>query len=278
MFLGRATSADTPNDPDAAIDFEAAKTAIDIVPDELEDGVEVNFTEVAQVYFGNTFVRESLFIGMQDFIDAPALIDAFLRYLQIRNVAPEYAEDIAKARAICAEAKIQLPKCKRAIALLPGQYNRACSEVFQEQVDTSWMSSETLTVQKRFLSFVVDTVGSNIEDSKKIVHKQIKNPDDIQLLDTETFVFVEIAEISPFEESTDKEELIQVILQNKDDIQQSYKIHLEKEIVESLMVGMVFRADLCKLSNGGWYLSKAQRLMPTFFMEDTCMTEEDYDF
>ncbi|KAG2204090.1 hypothetical protein INT46_011102 [Mucor plumbeus] len=278
MFLGRATSADTPDDPDAAIDFEAAKTAIDIVPDELEDGVEVNFAEVAQVYFGNTFVRESLFIGMQDFIDAPALIDAFLRYLQIRNVAPEYAEDIAKARAICAEAKIQLPKCKRAIALLPGQYNLACSEVFQEQIDTSWMSSETLTVQKRFLSFVVDTVGSNIEDSKKIVHRQIKNPDDIQLLDTETFVFVEIAEISPFEENADKEELIQVILQNKDDIQQSYKIHLEKEIVELLMVGMVFRADLCKLSNGGWYLSKAQRLMPTFFMEDTCMTEEDYDF
>ncbi|KAF1806652.1 Argonaute siRNA chaperone complex subunit Arb1-domain-containing protein [Mucor lusitanicus] len=278
MFLGRATSADTPDDPDAAVDFEAAKVAIDFVPDELEEGVEVNFAEVAQVYFGNTFIRESLFIGTQDFADAPALIDAFLRYLEIRNVAPEYAEDIAKARAICAEAKIQLPKCKRAITLLPGQYNRACSTLFQEKMDTSWMTSETLTVQKRFLSFVVDTVGSNDDDSKKIVQRLIKNPDDVQLLETETFVFVEIAEISPFEESADNEELVQVVLRNKDEHQTTYKIHLEKEIVESLLVGMVFRADLCKLSNGSWYLAKAQRLMPTFYMEDTCMTEDDYDF
>ncbi|KAL7314236.1 hypothetical protein PS15m_005834 [Mucor circinelloides] len=278
MFLGRATSADTPDDPEAAVDFEAAKVAIDVVPDELEEGVEVNFAEVAQVYFGNTFIRESLFIGMQDFIDAPALIDAFLRYLEIRHVAPEYAEDIAKARSICAEAKIQLPKCKRAITMLPGKFNRACSTLFQEKMDTSWMTSETLTVQKRFLSFVVDTVGSTDEDSKKIVQRLIQHPDDVQLSDTETFVFVQIAEISPFEASADNEELVQVVLQNKDDHQTTYKIHLEKEIVESLMVGMVFRADLCKLSNGSWYLAKAQRLMPTFYMEDTCMTEDDYDF
>ncbi|CAO3612972.1 unnamed protein product [Mucor fragilis] len=278
MFLGRSTSADTPDDPDAAVDFDAAKVAIDFVPDELEEGVEVNFAEVAQVYFGNTFIRESLFIGTQDFADAPALVDAFLRYLEIRHVAPEYAEDIAKARSICAEAKIQLPKCKRAITLLSGQYNQACSTLFQEKVDTSWMTSETLTVQKRFLSFVADTVGSDDDDSKKIVQTLIKNPDDVQLLETETFVFVEIAEISPFEEGADKNELVQVVLQNKDQHQTTYKIHLEKEIAELLIVGMVCRADLCKLSNGSWYLARAQRLMPTFYMEDTCMTEEDYDF
>jgi hypothetical protein len=73
MFLGRSTSADTPDDPEAAIDFEAAKIAIDSVPDELEEGVEVNFTEVAQVYFSNTFIRESRFISLQDFVNAPIL-------------------------------------------------------------------------------------------------------------------------------------------------------------------------------------------------------------
>ncbi|CEP10042.1 hypothetical protein [Parasitella parasitica] len=278
MFLGRSTSADAPDDPEAALDFEAAKIATDVVPDELEDGVEVNFTEVAQVYFGNAFIRNSLFIGLQDFIDAPNLIDAFLRYLQIRNVAPEYADDIAGARAICAEAKIQLPKCKRAIVLLPGKYNTACSEFFQEKMDTSWMTSETLTVQKRFLSFVVDTVGTSDEDVKNIVQKKIKNPENVKLLNTETYVFVEITKISHFDENTDKNELIAVALQHKEDDQKSYEIFVEKEIAELLLVGMVFRADLCKLSNSSWYLDKAQRLMPTFYMEDTCMTENDYDF
>ncbi|KAI8647791.1 Argonaute siRNA chaperone complex subunit Arb1-domain-containing protein [Parasitella parasitica] len=278
MFLGRSTSADTPDDPEAVQDFEAAKIATDFVPDELEDGLEVNFTEVAQVYFGNTFIRESLFIGLQDFTDAPVLIDAFLRYLQIRNVAPEYADDIANARAICAEAKIQLPKCKRAIGLLPGKYNLACSNLFQEKVDTSWMTSETLTVQKRFLSFVVDTLGSSDEDSRKTVQKQIKNPENVKLLDTETYVFVEIAKFSAFDENTDKDDLILVTLQNKEDDQKSYEIYLEKEIVDFLLVGMVFRADLVRLSNDGWYLEKARRLMPTFYMEDTCMTDDDYEF
>jgi hypothetical protein len=282
MFLGRATSADTPDDPEAVMDFEAAKSAIDYVPDELEDGVEVNFTEVAQVYFGNTFIRESRFISLQDFINAPVLIDAFLRYLQIRNVAPEYEQDIAGARTIIAEAKIQLPMCKRASGLLPGNYNKACAAVFgelQSQMDTSWMTEATMKIQKQFISFVVETIGNTADDSKKVIQQHIKDPDNVYLVETRDWVFVKIAEIAPFKpEETGLQDLVQVILENNEDTQDIYKIFLEREIIENLMPGMVTRATLCKLSNGDWYLDSANRVMPTFFMEDDCMAEEDYDY
>lgn len=280
MFLGRATSADAPDDPDAVIDFEAAKTAIDSVPDELEEGVEVNFTEVAQVYFGNTFIRESRFISMQDFIDGPKLIDAFLRYLEIRKVAPEYAEDIANARAILAQAKVQLPMCKQVSLLLPGEYNKACTAYFNaSDADTSWMTESTLKVQKQFMSFVADTLDMNTDDSKEIVKRHIKHPEQVSLLHTQDWVFVKVGEIAPFEKDEGNDnELVRVVLDNNEDMQESYTIFLEKSIVQHLMVGFVMRVTIGKLSNGEYYLESATRIMPTFFMEDDCLQEEDVDY
>lgn len=281
MFLGRATSADAPDDPDAVFDFEAAKLAIDSVPDELEEGVEVNFAEVAQVYFGNTFIRESRFISLQDFIDAPILIDAFLRYLQIRKVAPEYEEDIAKARAIVAEAKIQLPKCKRVSGYLPGSYNKACASYFgdvQAEMDTSWMTEATMKIQKQFISFVVETIGTNAEDTKKIVQAHIKDPENVHLVETKEWVFAKVAEIDPYSESLGQEDLVKVTFENVDLPEEKYQIFLEKKIVDFLMIGMVTRATFCKLSNNDWYLEGASRIMPSFYMEDDCMQEEDLDF
>jgi hypothetical protein len=282
MFLGRATSADTPEDPEAVLDFEAAKTAIDSVPDELEDGLEVNFTEVAQVYFSNTFIRESRFISLQDFIDAPILIDSFLRYLQIRNVAPEYEQDISNARAIIAEAKIQLPKCKRVSGFMPGNYNKACAVFFsklESEMDTSWMTETTMKIQKQFISFVVETIGTTADDSKKIVQAHIKDPDNVHLVETKEWVFVKVAEIAPYSiENTGADDLVRVTFENNEENQKRYDIFLEKKIVENLVIGMVTRATLCHLSNGDWYLEGATRIMPSFYMEDDCMLEEDYDF
>lgn len=283
MFLGRATSADTPEDPEAVIDFEAAKLAIDTVPDELEEGVEVNFSEVAQVFFGNTFNRSSRFIRLQDFIDGPILIDAFLRYLQIRNVAPEYAEDIAKARSIVAEAKIQLPKCKQASAFMPGAYNEACSKLFSGEGiidDTSWMSQANF--QREMLSFVKETVVSNSEDTKKIVQARIKNPDNVKLVETKADMPIKILEISPFSLDADLNELVKVKFGNYHETQgdqETYDIYFEKEIAQHLMNGMVIElASICRLSNGDYYLGRAERLNPSFYMEDDCIQEEELDY
>lgn len=62
--------------------------------------------------------------------DYIAIIRNFLNYLLHHDVCPEYAEDIQKARVVCDQAKQQLLDIARAHALMPGQFNRACSELF----------------------------------------------------------------------------------------------------------------------------------------------------
>jgi hypothetical protein len=138
-FLGRTTSADTPDDPDAEADFEAAKTTTDAIDlNDSEDGDEgyVSFSEVVQVYLGKVFVYSARFITLQDFLAAPDLIDSFLRYLQIRNVCPEFSDDLIKARLLTAQAKEELPRCKRVSNLLPGDFNMALGILFGGEVES----------------------------------------------------------------------------------------------------------------------------------------------
>lgn len=281
MFLGRATSADASADPEADVDVQAAKLAIDSVPDELEEGMEVNFSEVAQVYFGNTFIRESRFITMQEFIDAPNLIDAFLRYLQIRNVAPEYADDIEKARAIVAQAKIELPKCKSLTLYIPGNFNSACAVYFGERettMDLSWMNDSDMKTQKMANSFLEETLGMTREEASKIVKSQIKDLKDVKLVTTLEWVGIKVTDLPPISSEEDPEALLDVTFTDYENNRDTYIIKLEKKIVENLTEGMVTRATLCKLDNGRWYLEKASRIMPSFFMEDDCLQEEDYEY
>lgn len=281
MFLGRATSADASADPEADVDVQATKLAIDSVPDELEEGMEVNFSEVAQVYFGNTFIRESRFITMQEFIDAPNLIDAFLRYLQIRNVAPEYADDIEKARAIVAQAKIELPKCKSLTLYIPGNFNSACAVYFGERettMDLSWMNDSDMKTQKMANSFLEETLGMTREEASKIVKSQIKDLKDVKLVTTLEWVGIKVTDLPPISSEEDPEALLDVTFTDYENNRDTYIIKLEKKIVENLTEGMVTRATLCKLDNGRWYLEKASRIMPSFFMEDDCLQEEDYEY
>ncbi|EIE79608.1 hypothetical protein RO3G_04313 [Rhizopus delemar RA 99-880] len=281
MFLGRATGADAREGSDTEVDFQAAKLAIDSVPDELEEGIEVSFSEVAQVYLGNTFIRESRFISMQSFIDAPNLIDAFLRYLELRKVAPEYADDIAKARAICAQAKIELPKCKMLTVDMPGKFNQACSIYFGDIptiMDTSWMSEATMKTQKMFSSFFEETVGMTREEAKRIVQSQIKDTTNTKLNHTLNWVSIKLTDIPPIPSNADLESFFKVTFTNYENDQDKYDIVFEKKIIDNLILGMTAHATLCKLSNGDWYLEEATRIMPSFFMEDDCLHEEDYDY
>ncbi|KAI8977402.1 Argonaute siRNA chaperone complex subunit Arb1-domain-containing protein [Mycotypha africana] len=280
MFLGRATSADTPADPEANVDWEAAKAATDYVPDvEDEEGLEVNFTEVAQVFLGNTFIRESRFTGLSDFIDAPKLIDAFLRYLEIRNVAPEYAEDIAGARAICAKAKIELPLCKQLSLMVPGGYNKACTSVFGTDdtlanLDISWMDQKGLNLFSDM--FPQGDNISALDETKKIVRKHIPNLEQVSAVESRKATIVKFKEIAPYDkEKAQPDELIQVIFENQEDNREEFKVYFEKEIVDYMLVGMVATVDITKLSNGEWFLDFITRINPTFYMEDECLDEDE---
>ncbi|ORE01155.1 hypothetical protein BCV72DRAFT_83581 [Rhizopus microsporus var. microsporus] len=278
MFLGGTTAADV--DEDGEMDFKAAKLAIDTVPDELEEGVEVSFSEVAQVYLGNTFIRENRFIAMQNFIDTPNIIDAFLRYLQIRNVAPEYADDIAKARAIVSQAKVELPKCKKLSVDMPGKLNRACAIVFGDEsisMDMSWMKDASAKTMKMFSEFLDEAVGMTTEEATNIVRSQMGDIKGVHVLKTLSFVLAKVTSIPPIPADAQPDAFFKVTFTNYDDNKESYDIIFEKKIIDNLVLGMVARVTLCKLSNGEWYLEKATRIMPSFYMEDDCLSE-DYDY
>ncbi|KAL1902442.1 hypothetical protein Sste5346_001423 [Sporothrix stenoceras] len=58
------------------------------------------------------------------------VVDNFLRYLQLHDVCPEYADDIKASREICKTAKVELPNLLTALPLMPGQFNLACTKLF----------------------------------------------------------------------------------------------------------------------------------------------------
>ncbi|KAI8878195.1 hypothetical protein K501DRAFT_228853 [Backusella circina FSU 941] len=282
-FLGRATSADSPGDAQAEVDYQQTRAFADVAPDEEEEGIEVSFSEVAQVYFGNAFIRRSRFISLQDFTDSPNIIDAFLRYLEIRNVAPEYAEDIQKAREYVGKAKKELPRCKRVSGQMPGPFNKACDSVFgalNTEMDLSWMTESSMKIQNQFKSFLVETLGAPAEDSKKLVGKYIKGDlNTIKVEEKLEWLLVKVAEIQPYDPvAVMAEDCVRVTLANYESSQDQYKIYLERKIADELMVGMVATVTLCRLSNGEWYLEMATRICPTFYMEDECIDDEDYDY
>ncbi len=54
----------------------------------------------------------------------------FLNYLVHHDVCPEYQDDIQAARAVCLQAEKELWYIARANAMLPGNFNQACSTIY----------------------------------------------------------------------------------------------------------------------------------------------------
>ena len=54
----------------------------------------------------------------------------FLNYLIHHDVCPEYQDDINAARAVCLQAEEELWQIARANAMLPGNFNQACSTIY----------------------------------------------------------------------------------------------------------------------------------------------------
>ncbi|KAI9245220.1 Argonaute siRNA chaperone complex subunit Arb1-domain-containing protein [Phascolomyces articulosus] len=290
-FMGRATGGD--QDADGEADWDAAKMGTDVVPQaEDDEDLEVNFTEVAQVYLGNTFVAESRFIGLQDFIDAPILVDAFLRYLQIRQVCPEYADDIARAREIVALAKVELPMCKRATTAMPGEFNRACCILFEGGLKGAWVieaswAQATAKTQKLIDAFKESTTGDMDEKTLAMVDSVVGDHTQRKVVDERDYVFVKIVDIASNDNGDDKNKeeeekkeeensLVKVTLVEYDDPEKKYEILLEKSITKDLRKDFVMKATMFQLDTGHWYLDRATQLMPSFYMVDDCLDEETF--
>ncbi|KAF9930499.1 hypothetical protein FBU30_000393 [Linnemannia zychae] len=188
MFQGGGVNTGGPDD-NGEVDFDAMNAGIDRV-DLPEDGQVVDFTNVVTTFLSQYFLQSTGWIDMLYYKDTPIVVAALLNYLLIRNVLPEYKEDLEAALAIAEKAKIELPLCKLISNGWPSRYDKACSLLYggewYDYLDDPWQGHEA----------AVQTLGLDESMAKKIV-KSIVGPDvDIATLTVKPREFLELEIIS----------------------------------------------------------------------------------
>lgn len=69
-------------------------------------------------------------------------ISNFLNYLIHHDVCPEYQDDINATRAVCLQAEKELWQIARANAMLPGNFNQACSTIYGGSYQNSYIGDQ----------------------------------------------------------------------------------------------------------------------------------------
>ncbi|KAF9902245.1 hypothetical protein EC991_005155 [Linnemannia zychae] len=116
-------------DDDGEVDFETMNAGVDRV-DMPKEGQEVDFTNVVTTFLSQHFLKNTGWIDMVYYRDTPVVVAALLNYLLIRDVLPEYTEDLRAALAVAEKAKIELPLCKMISSCMPSRYDKACSLIY----------------------------------------------------------------------------------------------------------------------------------------------------
>ncbi|KAF9172858.1 hypothetical protein BGX20_004701 [Mortierella sp. AD010] len=170
-FQGGAVMDEEDGDPD----YEAMKAGIDRV-DEPEEGEEVDFTNVVTTFLSEHFLKNTGWIDMVYYKDTPLVVAAMLNYFLVRNVLPEYEQDIRSALAIAKKAQIELPLCKIISTGLPSRYDKACSLLYGGEfygfLDDSWQDKQVL----------IDALGMDFPMAKRIVQSLIGPDTDLNSL------------------------------------------------------------------------------------------------
>ncbi|KAI8584424.1 hypothetical protein K450DRAFT_219798 [Umbelopsis ramanniana AG] len=290
-FLGRTTGSDNPGEELMEEDFEAAKTGIDAVDDDLDEDTTVSFSEVAQIYFGSRFIRQSKFIQLSEFHEAPGVVDAFLRYLEIRNVCPEYADDIAKARAICEAARHELPNCKVLINMFPDKFNQACCILFEGQqkdiVDftPTWNTGDS-NLEATYGNFLSDIVGMTRPEAVAIVEPIVGKHEGRKVVNKIPMQKVKVVHVEGQSGATESSSTttpnasqsnpqhsvsgvyVTIKVCKYEQESEQYSILLEKNIGDRFIPNMVFSADFYQLDNGQWYVDQVCSMFPSFYIEE----------
>ncbi|KAF8947050.1 hypothetical protein BGZ47_010392 [Haplosporangium gracile] len=156
-------------DDDGEVDFDAMNAGVDRV-DLPEDGQQVDFTNVVTTFLSQHFLKNTGWIEMVYYKDTPVVVAALLNYLLIRDVLPEYKEDLQAALAVAEKAKIELPLCKMISNGWPSRYDKACSLLYGgewfDYLEYIWQGEEA----------AIKTIGLDRAMARKIV-KSVVGPD-----------------------------------------------------------------------------------------------------
>ncbi|KAF9122367.1 hypothetical protein BGW39_009792 [Mortierella sp. 14UC] len=156
-------------DDDGEVDFDAMNAGVDRV-DLPEEGQEVDFTNVVTTFLSQHFLKNTGWIDMVYYKDTPVVVAALLNYFLIRDVLPEYKEDLQAALAVAEKAKVELPLCKMISSCLPSRYDKACSLLYGGE----WFNY--LENQWQGEAASVEVLGLDRAMAKRIV-RSVVNPD-----------------------------------------------------------------------------------------------------
>ncbi|CAG8600381.1 12755_t:CDS:2 [Acaulospora morrowiae] len=192
-FLGN----DGEDDPEADADEILTRRSTDFIEDE---ELEVDFTYIIKVYLSSYLIDKSGYVQMEQFREAPLVINSFLNYLITHDVCPEYIKDMEQALKIVELAKKELPKCKLLAQLAPGKFNKACSLIYGGELhgmfEDPWGGEEN----------VANLIGISLSEGERIVEK-VFGKGALKLHwtgNTRKALEVKVIEVEPIQESSAK--------------------------------------------------------------------------
>ncbi|KAH7031748.1 Argonaute siRNA chaperone complex subunit Arb1-domain-containing protein, partial [Linnemannia elongata] len=254
-------------DDDGEVDFDALNAGVDRV-DLPEDGQQVDFTNVVTTFLSQFFLKSTGWIDMVYYKDTPVVVAALLNYLLVRDVLPEYKEDLQAALAVAEKAKIELPLCKMISSGWPSRYDKACSLLYggewYDYLEDLWQGEAA----------AIETIGLDRAMARKIV-KSVVGPDvDIETLRAGPREYLEMEVVHVPAIDLDEGADVDTVPEEEDDRR---KIHVffDPNVSTKLLLGMRIAGFVYTLSNGMSYLEQAQ-VMPTYYLEaDEVVEAED---
>ncbi|KAG9067886.1 hypothetical protein KI688_011477 [Linnemannia hyalina] len=210
MFQGGGGNSGGAND-DGEVDFDAMNAGVDRV-DLPEDGQEVDFTNVVTTFLSQYFLKSTGWIDMVYYKDTPVVVAALLNYFLVRDVLPEYKEDLQAALAVAEKAKIELPLCKMISSGWPSRFDKACSLLYGgewfDYLEDLWQGEAA----------AIETIGLDRAMARRIVKSVVGHDVDIETLKAGPREFLEMEVIHipaiDFDEGAD----VDTVPEEEDDV------------------------------------------------------------
>lgn len=218
----------------------------------------------------------------------------FLKYVDLHDVCPEYADDVKSAQSICLRALEEVPATTKLLQLLPGHFNAALSMLHVKQEDGS--SSDIDNYFGKALPDVKQAKASHAA-TLSILMGAHRFPADGEWFITETveFTFEVLAIDLPSDITRAKYKAINQHLTNYVNIQpcgtitarpvivrdgwdnsmtatippeadKESQFVLEEDILHLIVVGMKLTMRICTLNVGLKFIKSVTQVRPSFYV------------
>ncbi|KAL0472161.1 Argonaute siRNA chaperone complex subunit Arb1 domain-containing protein [Neurospora intermedia] len=254
---------------------------------------DVDFTGVAAGFFSETLMRLTT-PGAADYASGVDLVSNFLKYVDLHDVCPEYAEDIKNAQKVCQKAREEMPSLVQTLLLLPGNFSSAARLVTCEDDDEMAWARELMDEKaaRQNIGIVMSILmSSKCGHENGIRFKELAGfPTVAKTITQQAYEVVSI--VLPNDECYAKFKSINKHLGDANAIKPcgfiqvkptvvrdgwentmhntvedvtTYNLVMEEEILALMKVGFKFKMDICLLNYGVGFIKNSVDGYPTFY-------------